>query len=80
MRDVHVLHFLTWSSQSSSQWSVQFTLECADTLPHLPQATDRGGGHAVRQEDVVTALALTGQTLMGQAVMVKSSEVRRLRC
>ncbi len=27
------------------------------------------------QEDVVAALALTGQTLMGQAVMVKSSEV-----
>jgi len=33
-----------------------------------------------RQEDVVTALALTGQTLMGQAVMVKSSEVRRRLC
>jgi hypothetical protein len=28
----------------------------------------------------VTALALTGQTLMGQAVMVKSSEVRRWLC
>ncbi len=33
-----------------------------------------------RQEDVVTALALTGQTLMGQAVMVKSSEVRLRLC
>ena len=28
------------------------------------------------QEDIVNALALTGQVLMGQAVMVKSSEVR----
>ena len=27
------------------------------------------------QEDIVNALALTGQILMGQAVMVKSSEV-----
>ena len=27
------------------------------------------------QEDIVNALALTGQVLMGQAVMVKSSEV-----
>ncbi len=28
------------------------------------------------QDDVVKALALTGQTLMGQSIMVKSSEVR----
>ena len=30
------------------------------------------------QEDIVNALALTGQVLMGQAVMVKSSEVSNL--
>lgn len=30
------------------------------------------------QEDIVNALALTGQVLMGQAVMVKSSEVSKL--
>lgn len=28
------------------------------------------------QEDIVKAMGLTGQLLMGQAVMVKSSEVR----
>lgn len=28
-----------------------------------------------KQEDVLNALALTGQVLMGQAVMVKASEV-----
>ena len=27
------------------------------------------------QEDIVNAMALTGQVLMGQSVMVKSSEV-----
>ena len=32
------------------------------------------------QEDIVNALALTGQTLMGQTVMVKSSEVRCTSC
>ena len=42
-----------------------------------------GGGSAevgfvldCAQEDVVNALSLTGQILMGQAIMVKSSEVR----
>lgn len=29
----------------------------------------------VVQEDIVNAMALTGQVLMGQSVMVKSSEV-----
>ncbi len=33
----------------------------------------------VAQEDIVNAMALTGQVLMGQSVMVKSSEVRRTR-
>ena len=33
----------------------------------------------VVQEDIVNAMALTGQFLMGQAVMVKSSEVRLCR-
>ncbi len=28
------------------------------------------------QEDIVNAMALTGQIVMGQAIMVKSSEVR----
>lgn len=32
----------------------------------------------VAQEDIVNAMALTGQVLMGQSVMVKSSEVRRM--
>ena len=32
--------------------------------------------HAAMQEDIVNAMALTGQVLMGQSVMVKSSEVR----
>ncbi len=30
------------------------------------------------QEDIVNALALTGQTFMGQSIMVKSSEVGAL--
>ena len=34
--------------------------------------------HAAMQEDIVNAMALTGQVLMGQSVMVKSSEVRLL--
>ena len=32
----------------------------------------------VMQEDIVNAMALTGQVLMGQSVMVKSSEVSTL--
>lgn len=35
---------------------------------------------AALQEDIVNAMALTGQILMGQAVMVKSSEVRKSSC
>ena len=35
---------------------------------------------AALQEDIVNAMALTGQILMGQAVMVKSSEVRVSSC
>lgn len=35
---------------------------------------------AALQEDIVNAMALTGQILMGQAVMVKSSEVSVLLC
>jgi hypothetical protein len=31
----------------------------------------------VAQEDIVNAMALTGQVLMGQSVMVKSSEVHK---
>ena len=31
---------------------------------------------ACLQEDIVSAMALTGQIVMGQAIMVKSSEVR----
>ena len=32
------------------------------------------------QEDIFNALGLTGQLLLGQAVMVKSSEVTRPPC
>ena len=41
----------------------------------------QGGSHAftwftVMQEDIVNAMGLTGQVVMGQAIMVKSAEVR----
>ena len=35
---------------------------------------------ACLQEDIVSAMALTGQIVMGQAIMVKSSEVRPATC
>lgn len=65
----HSLVFLQWGQGDTG------------TLTTMPENKLRGvltGELPALQADIVTAMALTGQILMGQAVMVKSSEVRAL--